>query len=466
MIFKIPKLNIFANKTTTRTKSAAPMSDLLVGIFSSLPVQRKWLTKEACDRIDRDDQVISSLGSRKAATLKKELIITCDDENAVTALETSLHRTFLDQLLDTPMQGLSVFELNWKEHNDSGYWIPVPIERDYRNFVVKDHILKYDPMGSGTGSDIEPFKAIYTVHRPKHDRPMGRSLYEALYWPVRLKGASLDFWHKFLEKYGVPWAVGKTSGDRDDMAEELYNMLSGDAAVIDEDDSIETVISTKVGDFDKMVSYCDTQIAKVILGGNLTSDVKSGSLAAAEVHDGVRGDIAMADEHIVMEALWRVVDDFITINRIDAAIDIKLADKEDPNIDLSLRDWRISLMGWQPTQEHIEATYGVKVQPMPQKEQQVAAKKLGGLLHFSATKPQDAISAGLGSIDTNPIVMSLQKQMLRIIEDSESFEDAFKAIEAAYPGLGFDQLEEMMASAMMNADILGAAEVEDENPEG
>ena len=62
--------------------------------------------------------------------------------------------------------------------------------------------------------------------------------------------------------------------------------------------------------------------------------------------------------------------------------------------------------------------------------------------------------------------MSLQKQMLRIIEDSESFEDAFKAIEAAYPGLGFDQLEEMMASAMMNADILGAAEVEDENPEG
>ncbi len=466
MKFKLPKLSIFANKAPKRTQSAAPMSDLLVGLFSSLPVQRGWLSVEQCKRIDRDDQVISSLGSRKAATLKKELVITCDDAKVVEALEATFHRVFLSQALDTPIQGLSVFEQNWKTHEATGLLIPSLIERDYRNFIVKDHTLKYDPMGSGTGSAIDPHKAIYTLHNPKHDRPMGRSLYEALYWPVRLKGASLDFWHKFLEKYGVPWVVGKTAGDRDEMAEELFNMLSGDAAVVDEDDTVETIVSSKVGDFDKLVSYCDAQIAKTILGGNLTSEVQSGSLAAAQVHDGVRGDIAMMDEHIVMEAIWQVVDDFKQINAISQKIDIKLTDEQNPNIELSLRDWRISLMGWQPTQEHIEATYGVKVQPMPQKEQQVTAKKLGGLLHFSATKPQDAISAGLGSIDANPIVLSLQKQMLKIIENAESFEDAFKAIEEAYPGIEFEQLESMMANAMMNADILGVAEVEDENPEG
>ena len=63
-----------------------------------------------------------------------------------------------------------------------------------------------------------------------------------------------------------------------------------------------------------------------------------------------------------------------------------------------------SYYGWQPTQEYLEGTYGIKVQPMPDKgSNPIANKKLGKLLHFSATKPGDAIDAGIGVITSYSI---------------------------------------------------------------
>jgi len=240
-------------------------------------------------------------------------------------------------------------------------------------------------------------------------------------------------------------------------------MLSGDAAVIENGDTIETVVTSKVGDFDKLAAYCDTQIAKVILGGNLTSEVKGGSFAAAETHNDIRTDIAMTDEHIVTQAINDVLEAFKAINALDIDITVALKDKDDPNTQLAERDAKISSMGYTPTQEYIESTYNIKVTPTPTLK--ANSFRAGNPFVFSK-KPQDSIGAGLDAIDTDPVMMSLQKQMLRIIEEAESFEDAFKAIEEAYPGLEFEQLEEMLSSAMLNADILGSAEIEDENPEG
>jgi len=460
--------NLFSNKAAPRSTVTKPsMSNILAGLFKDLPVRREWLRTDAFARIERDDQVIASMGNRKAATLRKELIITTDDERSAVALRKVFRQDFIEQILDTPLQGMSVFELNYEDDEETNYWLPIPEELTFRNFVVKNRELRYDPYGSGTGESIVPNKAVYALHKPKHDRPMGTALANALFWPVKLKGASLEFWLRFLEKYGVPWTIGKTSGEREEMAQEIYNMLSGDAAVIDEDDSIETVVTQKVGDFDKLVSYCDNQIAKVILGANLTSDVKGGSLAAADTHMTIRDDLAMTDEHIVIEVLYAVIKSFREVNGISAKISVELKDKDDPNIELSLRDWRISLMGWQPTQEYLEGTYGIKVQPMPDKgSNPIANKKLGKLLHFSATKPGDAIDAGIGQIDTDPIAMTLQKKVLEILESSETFDEAFRAIETAYPGLEFGELEQLLSDAMMNADILAAGQVEEENPEG
>jgi len=459
MKFLAFKLPFFSNKKATpvRSTSAAPMSDILTGMFASLPVMRTWLQKDAVARIERDDQVISSLGSRKAATLKKELLITCENEFIVRALHVALSRNFINQLLDTPLQGMGTFELNWVEF-EGEYWIPLIVERNYRDFIIKDYELRYDPVGSGIGDSIAPYKALHTLHNPKHNRPMGTALYDALYWPVKLKGASLGFWHKFLEKYGVPWAVGKTSGDREEMARELYNMLSGDAAVIDEDDTIETITTSKVGDFDKLVGYCDTQIAKVILGGNLTSEVKGGSFAAAQTHNDIRTDIAMTDEHIVLQAINDVLEAFKAINGLSIEITAELKDKDNPNLELAERDEKISNMGYTPTQEYIESKYNIKVTPTPRAN----SLRTNSTFAMSNKIPLDEIDRNLLKLSTREMEQELMHQLESTLDGVESFDEAIEALTSLYPDMKISMLENTLEKYMLNADFLGSAEIEDE----
>jgi len=455
-------------KKTQRSAASAPMSDILTGIFTSLPVHRHWLDKEVVKRIERDDQVIASMGSRKAATLKKELVITCavrneevplgyKEGNIKEILENALSRNFLNQLLDTPLQGMSVFELNWIE-SPSGLYAPLIVERNYRDFVIKESQLRYDPIGSGVGERITANKAIYALFNPKHDKEMGTALYDALYWPVKLKGASLSFWHKFLEKYGVPWAVGKTSGDKDEMAKELFNMLSGDAAVIEEDDAIETISNTRVGDFDKMVSYCDTQITKVILGGNLTSEVKTGSFAAAQTHNEIRTDIAMSDEHIVIKALNDVVTIFKEVNALTLDISIELKDADDPNYQLAERDEKIANMGYTPTQEYIEKTYNIQVNPLSNQH----ALKARAPFSLSNRAKLDEIDRNLLKLSTREIEQEFMQELEETLAGIENFDEAIEALTELYPDMKTASLEGLLEKWMINADLLGSAEVEDE----
>jgi len=447
-----------ANKTSKRTASAAPASNLLDAMMNDLPVHQSWLDHEEMNRIKRDATVISSFGSRKAATLKKELIIDCKDEKLKASLEQTFKYKTLRQILDTPMQGCGVFEINWVEND--GILRPNLLERDYRQFMMVQGELKHAP--HGVPEEIPPYKALFSIYEDKHDRPMGTPLADALFWPVKFKNASLGFWVKFLEKYGSPWAIGKTEGDKDQMADELYAMLGGDSAVIDTEDDITVHQVERSGDFDKITEYCDNQIRQIILGGNLTSEVKGGSFAAAGVHNDIREDIAMTDENLTLELIKEAVRFTKELNHISAEVIVSLKDKDDPNISLSERDKRISEMGWTPTKEYIEATYNIKVNetskaPVANKD---APRKV---FAFSKEKPADALEGAIDAIDLKKIELSFQTQIADILDSAETFEEAIEALQDAYPKSDLAELQELMESAMANSEILARAEVEDES---
>jgi len=69
-----------------RSVSAAPTSNLLITLMNELPIDQNWLDYDEMDRITRDATVISSYGSRKAATLKKELNIETKNELLKSAI--------------------------------------------------------------------------------------------------------------------------------------------------------------------------------------------------------------------------------------------------------------------------------------------------------------------------------------------------------------------------------------------
>lgn len=464
---RFPFKNLFASKAAapsekkSRTAAAAPAVDILRSVIDNLPVRGSWIDREQLDRILRDSTVISSLGSRKAATLKKEIIITSDNQKAADLLYSSFDHSTMRKILDTPFQGASIFEINWIDNE--GLLVPSLVERPYEHFLIKDTVLYYAPYG--TPQEIPQFKAVYALYEDKYHRPMGTPLAESLFWYVKFKNASLEFWMKFLEKYGVPWAIGKTDGDKDQMADEIYAMLSGDAAVIDIEDEIEIKTADKSGDFDKITAYLDDQIRQAILGGNLTGNVKGGSYAAAEVHNDVREDIAMADENMTISLIEKVIEMFALINRLNDTIEVSLKDKDDPNYKLAERDEKISQMGYRPTKEYIEKTYNITVEDAPVTAQIANRAFIQKLYALSANKPIGSTDELSDSIDLGTIALSFQTQIVDIVDKAKSFEDAIDMLHSAYPSMDITQLQDVMDMALQSSHILGTAEVEFEENE-
>lgn len=463
---RLPLSNLFASKKPKpntkdkRKAAAAPTVDLLVSILDNLPMCNEWLSREELDRISRDATVISSLGSRKAATLKKEIIFTSDNEEMANSLYGVFHPGTLRKVLDAPFQGAAIFEINWSVQDS--VLIPKLIERDYTQFMIKNETLYFAPYGSL--EEIPEHKAVYALYEDKYHRPMGTPLAESLFWYVKFKNASLQFWVKFLEKYGVPWAIGKTDGDKDMMADEIYSMLSGDAAVIDPEETIEIITADKSGDFDKITSYLDDQIREAVLGGNLTGNVKGGSYAAAETHNDIREDIAMADENMTIALIEKVIEAFIAINNLSITIEVTLKDKDDPNLSLAERDERITKMGYRPTQEYIEKTYNISVVAIePSKIANYALMKK--LYALSATKPITTTDELSDSVDIHKIALSFQIQIVDIIDQASSFEEAIDLLHKAYPGMDIAELQDTMDMALQSSYILGTAEVEYESEE-
>lgn len=458
--------NLFSAKKTiepsskSRSSAAAPAVDILRNMMDSLPIRRDWMSRDELDRISRDATVISSLGSRKAATLKKELIFQSDKQEIANLLYGVFHQGVLRKALDAPFQGISIFEINWEEKEN--LLVPKLIERDYMEFLIQNEILYYAPYGSA--QEIPEYKAVYALYEDKYHRPMGTPIAESLFWYVKFKNASLQFWVKFLEKYGVPWAIGKTDGDKDTMADEIYAMLSGDAAVIDTEDNIEIIAAEKTGDFDKITAYLDDQIREAILGGNLTGNVKGGSYAAAKTHNDIREDIAMADENMTIVLIERVIEAFIAINNLSITIEVTLKDKDDPNLSLAERDERITKMGYRPTQEYIEKTYNITVEAIePSKIANRAFTQK--LLALSATRPITTTDELSDSVDIHKIALSFQTQIVEIIDQANSFEEAIDLLHAAYPGMDITELQDTMDLALQSSYILGTAEVERESEE-
>ena len=428
---RLPK--IFRSKKEPR-KSAIVRQNI-ISLALELPVQ-EWLDPQEIRKIDEDSTVISAVSIRKSATLKKELIIEAD-ERIAKEFERILGYTFRDLVLDTPLQGFAVFELNWYEKD--GLLFPAPIERDYQSFALKDTKLYYG------FDEVHPLKAIYTLYRPKFDAPMGRPLYHTLFWLRRFKSAGVEFWAQFVERFGNPWVVGKTDAEPDELARELYAMLGGDVAVVDPEDEIElkTPPNSK-GAFKELIEYCDLQIREAITGGNLTGEVKGGSYAAAQTHDKIREDIAMTDEHILREAIKRIIDAFKELNGYQKDIRFALKDRDDPNYDLAERDYKLAQTfngRYAFSKEYLERTYHIELIEL---QTPVAAK-----FSMSTTKkPQDTVEIFASSLDTTKIEDALLVWVRRIVAEAQTYEEAMERIAEEFETLDEKSIYELLQRAI------------------
>lgn len=446
----------------------------LIAKLLNAPYQKPLTRKDIA--MIMGDLIVSQCNiSRKAHIEKKEVIISTKNEKYQSILKSVFHASILSQILETYLYGINVFEINWERKQ--GLLVPSLVGRDFQEFKF-DEEGKLVFLGNGYEEVIPPYKIVYGIYNQSFRAPYGESALRHLYFSVNVKNAGLDFWIRFLEKFGEPWAIAKTQDDSEALALEVSNMLNGSTAVIDKDEDIQLIQPSAKSDFKDLVKYCDSQINRFILGANLTGEVASGSLAAAQAHNEIRSEIALSDERILCYVCNRVINFFKELNGITEDITFSLFNEDEPKNELAARDKIIYEMGFQPTQEYIEKTYNLKTTPIAtesspkdssnkkerQKGEQEGEKdKDSNLIKNSLNEPLKPFKIPLNknlafdAIDNFTENLKLKNfDLNEILQKSTSFEEAMESLEKSLQGEDLEIAEALLAQAIINAQIYGA----------
>ena len=388
--------------------------------------------------------------SRKSVTEKKEIQIVCDDEKIKDEFKKIFNPDVVSQILETYLYGLNVFEINYKEKEGLVY--PRLVQRDFRQFKFND-AGEFVFNAGGSEQSIPPLKVIYALNRANFRKVYGDGLLKKLYFPVKMKNASLKFWFRFLEKFGSPWAIAKTSYEPDEMAAEVQAMLSGDSAVIDTDEEITLVQPTSNVDFTRLPAYLDNQISKAILGANLASDVKEGSYAAAKTHNEIREDLAANDAKILIFVMNKAISFFKEINGYNGELYAKLFDEDAPNTERAARDKTLYDMGFAPTKKYITSTYNIEIdENAGAQEKNLKANKANLAALKGSLKALDRFDKATDEMDIED--GEIEAALNKLIASSETYEEAFDKLYELYD-LPFERLEPLMFRAVANAQMLG-----------
>lgn len=220
------------------------------------------------------------------------------------------------------MGGYNVGEIVYKDLVDDGL-----IGIDYLSNKA-DQIDKYLPQKDGAlkfkGED-EPelidtaVKHILIRNKPTSKNPMGKAVLSRAYLPVFLRTKGYDFWAVFMDRYAIPFMLGKAGSpttDLDKMSEAMWGAVQGSVIVVGKDDDIQLLHNSSNGDaFNAFERSANKRIQKLILGRVKISDMENGSRSAVETDDKVRSGRMLSTLKLVSKAVQHLLDALITVNQ-------------------------------------------------------------------------------------------------------------------------------------------------------
>ncbi|MGI7434311.1 phage portal protein family protein [Campylobacter jejuni] len=403
--------------------------------------------------------------SRRSVILAKELQIVCENEKIKESFEYLFNPDLLSQILETYLYGLNIFEVNYKLKD--GFYYPILKQRDFRNFGFNENDeLVYN--GNGCEEIVEDKKAIYGLFGSNFLFKNGDALLTKLYFPVKLKNASLKFWMEFLERFGSPWAVAKTDSDPDALASEIHQMLNGDSAVIDKEEELDLIQPKAKANYNEIIDYLDNQIRSVVLEANLSSQVSGGSLAAAESHNQIRKDLAAQDGQIVLFILNRAIKFFKEINHFKDELYVQFFSEAEPKSELCERDLKLFNMGFWFDEEYIKNTYNVEGELIRETLEKKDFKDLENDKKVFENKvklesfEEDFIDKGLEQKEYLKVDESMskffQEQFESIVKDCKDFNEALNKLKENFSSLEQSEFEKHLFIALNNSSILGYLE--------
>ena len=233
--------------------------------------------------------------------------------------------SIIADILDAPLFGFQVHEIIWKfSELSAGRLIPAQLVARPQEIFAFDTSgeLVLKPTFGQEMQKVPEYKFLLSTFEANPLNPYGQGLLSKCYWHVTFKNSGIRFWVNYMEKYGMPLLIGQytrgsTQAESEKLAEALAEMTEDTVIVTPMDINIdikEAARNSSVELYRELIQHCNAEISKTILSETLTTELHSGSFAAAQTHFRVRREVVAADTKIVENTLNQLIRYAVQIN--------------------------------------------------------------------------------------------------------------------------------------------------------
>ena len=287
-----------------------------------LVIDQLGMSRADLRKLETDDEISAALETRREAVIATPWRLEPAEGEPVQWLHDTL-APHLEALLRGAWTalpyGYSVQEVVYRPdpvRGARGIGLERVVDKPLEWFEPRrDGSLWYTPptgLGSGVPVPVDTqVKFLLTRRSPTYRNPYGEALLSRCYWPWFFRHNGWRFWMRFIERFAEPLLLGQVFDPQGFIA--AMRAMGLEAVVgVGKEEAIQAITPGTAGEFEKLELALSRRIQKLILGQTLTSEVgKSGSYAAAQVHNEVRQDKRNADLRLVsgtvqhlVEALW------------------------------------------------------------------------------------------------------------------------------------------------------------------
>jgi phage gp29-like protein len=384
-------------------------------------------------------------------------------------------RNTISQMLDAIGYGFAVHEIVWDAvQTDLGVLIlPTSIKdrkQEWFKFDSDSKLLLQTK--DGTRQEMPARKFLVTRNRPTAINPYGISVYSRCFWPLAFKKGGLKFWMIFVEKYGMPKAIGKippsaTNDEQQTFLKMLTGLVRDAVAVIPQTGSVE-LLETRLSGTNphaEIIAWADKAMSKAWLGETLTTEQTSsgGTQAMATVHNDVRADLALDDAAMIESSINQLIRWIYEINWPN--------EKEIPWMNIILpedlqearlnRDLKLLQLGVKFNAQYITDVYGID-----EKYFEMTEAQQGGAMFAEGPEKKPKVRNASHELrkQVNEFTEHLADECEKVdflapirelVENAKSLEEVRDKLGGCYGEMPMDQIEDEMEQAFLAADLAG-----------
>ncbi|GKT21671.1 DUF935 family protein [Acidovorax sp. SUPP3334] len=381
----------------------------------------------------------------------------------------------LGEALDAPLYGYQPLEVMWGRVG--GLIVPVDVvgkPPEWFAFDAENRLRFMSREAGRLGELVEDRKFLLPCQDPSYENPYGQADLARTFWATKFKQGGMDFWFRFLEKYGTPWLVGKQPRSSDDQATErlldmLEAMIQDAVAVIPDDSSISIVEAAgKAGSaevYREFLTHMRSEVSIALLGQNQTTEAETNHASATAGQD-VTDDIRDADAGIACAAINQLIAWTVDLNWGGEPPLYSMWAEDEVNQVMAERDENLAKAGARFTPQYFTRAYklqdgdllpsaAVPIAPLGQPPAAVAFSEPQDAPDYAATVAPMLATVG------QPIVDAWVTRIRSVVHRTASLAELPNALVAEFAELDDDRLVQAMTLALSCAQLAGRAEVAD-----